>query len=216
MCRFRYWANAGSLNGRRSESSLGLLALGFSPFVFVFRMLRANVRYKRVIALAFVVPCHLVDRVALRRTIVVEHPGAFRARPTLPIRGFDPDHPSHIHCLCASFPGGLGNSSTASRSRAGCGAEDNRALVRTVACRRTFLATRIGTCSKCVFCLCMMASSLDRHDRNNLPVIRGESLVSLQVNGALRRRALRRGTRDRVISSECFGRGAVSFYVVLL
>jgi hypothetical protein len=179
-------------------------------------MLRAGVRCERIIALAFIVPCHLVDRVALWRTIIVEHPGAFRTRPALPVCGFDPNHSSHIFPLRACFPGGLGNSSTVSRSRAEFGVEDRRALARIVACRRTFMATRIETCSKCVFRLCMMASSLDRHHRSNLPAIRGESLVSRDVNGSLRRRALRRGTRDRVISSGCFGARTVSSSVVLL
>jgi hypothetical protein len=54
----------------------------------------------------------------------------------------------------------------------------------------------------------MTAASFGCCHRNNLPFIRGESLVSLPVNGAIFQRALRRDTRDRVISSGCFTLGA--------
>lgn len=214
-----FWV-LGRSGPRRLESSLALLALGFRPFVLASGMLRANVLFKCCIALAFVIPSHLVDRVALRRIIIVERPGAFRARPTVPVRGLHPNHASHIHCLCPRFPGRLGNRAKASRSRTESGARDRRSLASTVARSRTFSATATGTCSKCVFCICMTAASFGCLHRNKLPVIRGESLVSLRVNAALPQRTRRRDTRHRVTSpmlqcGECMYLCVVLLYVTL-
>ena len=124
---------------------------------------------------------HLVDRVTLRRILIVERPRTFRARPTLPELGFDPNHASLIHFVSAFFAGRLGNSAAASRSSTESGAKARRALASTVACCRTFSATATGTCSTRVFCLCMTAASFGCLHRNNLPVIRGESIGSLRL-----------------------------------
>lgn len=121
--------------------------LAFGPWV-----LGANVRSKLLVALAFKVLFHFVQRGAKRRARGVERPCAFRASPIHPLHGFDHNHlrhsfpsdgiPSSCFRICAAW-----RSSTSAEAGAG---DFSSNLAAAIACRRTVSTTSMGTCSKCV------------------------------------------------------------------
>src|SRR5579862_9633650 len=125
-------------------------------------MLRANVRPKLLVAFPFEVPRHFFDRVALRRTRIVERPGAFRTTPTSQLRHprrLDPDQFSHRSLLTRSFARLRNKAGPPSGPSSGNAGGVGGGMPRPVAWRRAFSATARGTCSKRVFPFRIMAAS---------------------------------------------------------
>lgn len=129
---------------------------GESGFVLRFpalrpRVLRANMSRKLLVALAFENLLHFVYGGATQRTPRVERPGAFRASPTLTVRGFDPNQFPHGCSLDGAFSSCFRNSAAALIYSTETSAVDcSGILTVAVFWRRVVSATSMGTCAKCV------------------------------------------------------------------
>lgn len=78
------------LHEHKSHAEFSLRVVWLVGIVWGSWVLGADVRRELLIALPFVVPLHLLNGFADGRPYRVEHPGAFRASPSLKILSFDP------------------------------------------------------------------------------------------------------------------------------
>jgi hypothetical protein len=125
------------------------------------RVLGAYVRSKFLVALAFVVLLHLVQRRAPWRTQWIECPRAIRTTPELILRGSEPGHLPHFFPLEGAFSGWSGDSGLPCHTAVVTNSGDFSCIISSAtACSRTVSTTSIGTCSKCVSLFRIAASPL--------------------------------------------------------